>query len=331
MTAVPGGGPHLAPTPLGGVRRTTTMVIAPQGTWAEGQTLTTVGRDLIRSPDDVIRTNHDQLTFDIDAAGLIAPPSTPDGGRAVPEALWGLPAQRGLRKNVAHLRDTAPDRGEQLLGPDGGLYDAMLDDVVGTTLASGYGRLFEAPAEHSGNLALHMSQTCIGFHTMHERREEFDVQRYFEKKQPSVDFVPADTVAWHQDDPMRPRSFRRRRMLQVAPLGDAVAVTGYFRDTFMTPEGTEKVVHEYGLDAIVSGPTLILDSVEASPGSLPLDHCPLASRSALRLEGLPLSEVETAVRRDLAGPAACTHLNDELRNLRLVPALLDLLDDQIRT
>lgn len=308
------------------------MVIAPRGTWADGQTLTAIGRDLIRSPDDVVHTNRDRLTFDIDAAGLIAPSSAPDGGRAVPEALWGLPAQRGLRKNVAHLRDAATDRGEHLLGSEGGLYDAMLDDIVGTTIASGYGRLAEAPAEHSGNFASHMRQTCIGFSTMHERREEFDVRRYLQQKQPSVDFVPADALAWHEDAPMRPRSFRRRRMLQVAPLGDgAVAVTGYFRDTFMTPEGAEKVVHEYGLDAIVSGPTFILDSIEASPGNLPLDHCPLAARSALRLEGLPLSEIETAVRRDLAGPAACTHLNDELRNLRLVPALLDLLDDQIRT
>lgn len=322
MSAVPGGGVRLEPTPLGAVRRTTTMVIAPPGAWADGQTLTAIGRDLVRTPGDEIRTSHDELTFDIDAAGLIVP-----GGRSrgVPEALWGTSAQRGLRKSVAELRSTPRDGSEELLGPAGGLYDAMLDDVVGATLASGYGRLHEGSYGQPDGLASRMRMTCVGFSTMRERGEEFDVQRYFDTKQRSVEFVPDETLAWHEDPPMRARSFRRRRMLQVAPRSDGVvAVTGYFRDTYMTPDGIEKVVHEYGLTATVSGPTFIVDSIEAAPGSLPLDHCPLAATSALRLEGLSLSEVEVAVRRDIAGPSACTHLNDELRNLRLVPALLAL-------
>lgn len=321
MTAVPGGGVQLAPTPPGAVRRTTTIEMAPRGTWAAGQTLTAIGRDLARSHSDVVRTDHDELTFDIDPAGLIAP----RGGRGVPEELWGRPAQHGLRKNVAQLRSAQRDGGDLLLGPQGGLYDSMLDDVVGTTLASGYGRLHEGMPGQADNFAARMSLTCVGFSTMHERGEEFNVQRFFEKKPLSIEFVPEDVLTWHEDRSMLPNSFRRRRMLQVAPTSDGVVgVTGYFRDTFMTPDGAERVVHEYGLHATVSGPTFILESIEAAPGDLPLDHCPLAARSALKLEGLCLSEVNEAVRRDIAGPAACTHLNDELRNLRLVPALLAL-------
>lgn len=322
MIAAPGDGKQLGPTPPGAVRRTTTIVVAPRGEWAAGQTLTAVGRDLTRGHGDAVRTHHDKLTFDIDPAGLIVPRS---GSRGVPEELWGRPAQQGLRKNVAQLRGAQRDGGEELLGPVDGLYDSMLDDVVGTMLASGYGRLHEGPRGQTDGFAARMSRSCIGFSTMHARGEEFDVQRYFETKPPSIEFVPPDVLAWHQDRPMLPRSFRRRRMLQVAPTPDGVVVvTGYFRDTFMTPDGTERVVHEYDLNATVSGPTFILDSIQAEPGDLPLDHCPLAARSALTLKGLSLSEVDGAVRRDLAGPAACTHLNDELRNLRLVPALLAL-------
>lgn len=323
MTAVPGGGSQLDPPPPGSVRRTTTIDIAPRGEWAAGQTLSAIGRDLARPHTDVVRTSHDEFTFGIDAAGVIVPHGR---GRGVSENLWGRHVQRGLRKNVAELRSSQPDDGELLLGHAGGLYASMLDDVVGTTIASGYGRLHEGPHGQANNFTARMSRTCVGFSTMHERGEEFDVQRYFENKPPSIEFVPDDVLTWHKDGPMLPNSFRRRRMLQVAPsANDAVAVTGYFRDTFMTPDGAERVVHEYGLHATVSGPTLILDSIEAAPGDLPLDHCPLAARSALELRGLSLSEVDETVRRDIAGPAACTHLNDELRNLRLVPALLALL------
>ena len=334
MTVVPGGAPQIGPTPRGAVRRTSTLVIEPRGSWAEGQSVTATGRDLVHAPTGDIRTEHDQLTFDLDPAGLLVP----RGERTVPAPLRGQSVRRGLRKRVAELRGARPGGADELLGPAGGLFDAMLDDVVGTALASGYGRLHEESSGHTVDLAAHMSSTCLGFSTMHARGERFDVDRYFDTKQPSVDFVPHDDLAWHEDRPVRPLSFRRRRMLQVAPTTDGVvSVTGYSRDTFAGPDGVEMVVHEYGLDAIVSGSPLVLESVDASPGHLPLDHCPLAAGTAVSLAGLALSEVETAVRRDIAGPAGCTHLNDELRNLRLVPALLALLDPtrpagrQIRT
>lgn len=324
MSAVPGGGVQIGPTPLGAVRRTTTIVIEPRGTWAEGQTVTATGRDLTRAPDDVVRAEHDELALDLDASGAIAP-RDPGG---LPTALHGQSVRRGLRKKLAELYQEPHGDGEAL-GPAGGLYAAMLDDVVGASLASGYGRLQEESVGPTVDLATHMSSTCLGFSTMHARGEMFDVERYFDTKQPSIDFVPADALAWHDDRPVRPRSFRRRRMLQVAPTGDGrIAVTGYFRDTFMAADGVEMVVHEYGLDATVSGPELTLDSIEASPGLLPLDHCPLAAVTATRLEGLPLPQVEVAVRRDIVGPTGCTHLNDELRNLRLVPTLLALLTPQ---
>ena len=325
MSAVPGGGILLGPTPDGATRRTTTIMVAPRGDWLSDQRVTAIGRDLCRTAGDGVRMEHDGFSFDIDAAGLIVPDETPSGsGRRVPEELRGQFAQRGLRKRVAELRADQRSSASVLLGPEGGLFDTLLDDVVGTSLASGYGMLYEGSNATSGSqIGSAMRMTCVGFNTMNARGEVFDVQRYFEKKPPSIEFVEDDPLVWHDDLPMRPNTFRRRRMLQVAPQPTGqVAVTGYFRDTFMRPDGVEMVVHEYGLNATVSGRPLVLDSVEAVPGNLPLDHCPLAARSALTLEGLPLTEVEQAVRRDVAGPAGCTHLNDELRALRLVQTLI---------
>lgn len=320
MTAVPGG-TQLGPVPIGATRRTTTLLVTPRRTWTNGQAVAAIGRDLTREESDEVHTRHERFAFDIDAAGLILPH---DSGPTVPEQLRGLSAQRGLRKAVTRLRADRAAGGEGLVGSAGSLTDALLDDIVGTSVASGYGRLYEGSLRQAGGgISSAMRLTCVGFSTMHQHGVQFDVQRYFEKKPPSIEFVPPDPLAWHDDLPMPPDSFRRRRMLQVEPSGDGVvAVTGYFRDTFMRPDGVEMVVHEYGLTATVSGHPLALDSVEAVPGNLPLDHCPMAAVSALGLVGLPLTEVEAAVRRELTGPAGCTHLNDELRSLRLVRALV---------
>ena len=336
LSAVPGGGPLLARTPVGGTRRTTTLLVTPQGAWHSGQRVAAIGRDLrlddLRDDRGEPQVTEERFAFDIDAEGLISPL---DQGRTVPDQLRGRPAQRGLRKAMAELQITRP----------GSLFDTLLDDVVGTSLASGYGRLYEGTLHAHGNtsgtssessesddersFATAMQLTCVGFNTMHRRGEAFNVRRYFETKPPSVEFVSDDPLTWHHDAPMPPNSFRRRRMLQVEPAtggesGDAypIEVTGYFRDTFMRPDGVEMVVHEYGLRATVSGDPLLLDTLEAVPGNLPLKHCPLAAGSALRLVGLPLSEIEEVVRREIAGPTGCTHLNDELRSLRLIRTLL---------
>jgi hypothetical protein len=328
MSAIPGGGILLQPTPLDAVRRTTTTVVVPDGTWAAGQRVTAVGRDLARSARGALRSEHDWLSFAIDAEGLLVPDEH-EAGHSVPEALRGHSAQRGLRKRVAELRP-----GDAALGREGGLFDTLLDDVVGTSLASGYGALYEGSnASRGSEISTSMRMTCVGFSTLHRQGEEFDVLRYFETKPRSVEFVPDDILAWHQDVPMEPNTFRRRRMLQVARqpesgasrTGGSVSITGYFRDTFMRPDGVEMVVHEYGLDATASGLPLVLDQVEAVPGNLPLQHCPRAARTAVRLGGLRLADVEPAVRHDLTGAAGCTHLNDELRALRLAPTLLAAL------
>lgn len=323
MSALPArvrDGALLAPTPLGAVRRTTTLTVTPDGDWNSGRTVWAIGRDLARTSDAAARTRHDVLLIDVDRAGLI---TASRDGQGAPAQLLGLRAQQGLRKAIAQIRSAQGDGDKSPLGAPGGLCDAMLDDVVGTLIASGYGRLHQGPLGPLPGFASRMSATCVGFSTMHRRGEEFDSDRYFTGKPRSIEFVSGDPLAWHNDPAMAPNTFRRRRMLQVQPgTGDTLAVAGYFRDTFATTDGVERVVHEYGVTATLSTPQFIVEKVEAHPGDLPLPACPLASRSASTLIGVGAADIDAAVRH-LAGPGACTHLNDELRSLRLVPALAD--------
>ncbi|WP_457209022.1 hypothetical protein, partial [Nocardioides sp. P5_C9_2] len=119
MSAVPGGGILLGPTPDGATRRTTTIMVAPRVDWLSGQRVTAIGRDLCRTAGDGVRMEHDGLSFDIDAAGNIVPDETPSGpGRRVPEELRGQFAQRGMRKRVAELRADQRSSASVLLGPE---------------------------------------------------------------------------------------------------------------------------------------------------------------------------------------------------------------------
>jgi hypothetical protein len=58
---------------------------------------------------------------------------------------------------------------------------------------------------------------------------------------------------------------------------------------------------------------------------LPWFECPQAAASAARLTGRPLAGLRPAVRAEFLGPTTCTHLNDTLRALEDVAALINAL------
>ena len=99
-----------------------------------------------------------------------------------------------------------------------------------------------------------------------------------------------------------------------------------FRDTFGEPAGHEGVLHEYivlvGLDD-----SLLVTSIEATARVLPFEECPLAAPNVARLVGQPVGALRSVVPEALAGVAGCTHLNDLLRALADVPALLSATTD----
>ncbi len=130
----------------------------------------------------------------------------------------------------------------------------------------------------------------------------------------------ADPIGWHHIDDLPLRSMRRRRLIDVVA-GDPLTVYATFRDTHSGPDGIERVLHEYSLDATVDADTLRLVECRATPRSLPWTECPAAADSARRLEGEALVALPTMVPRQFRGTSTCTHLNDLLRSLAEVATL----------
>ena len=96
---------------------------------------------------------------------------------------------------------------------------------------------------------------------------------------------------------------------------ELVHVDVFFRDSVMSPEGEETVVHEYTVDATVDPETMTVVACSAVPRVLPWRECPQAIGSAGRIVGVRVVDLRPEVRTELVGPSTCTHLNDVLRGL----------------
>jgi hypothetical protein len=67
---------------------------------------------------------------------------------------------------------------------------------------------------------------------------------------------------------------------------------------------------------------LVVTDLVATPRVLPYPECPGAAPNVTWLLGQPLPELRTKVLEILRGTNCCTHLNDALRALADVAALL---------
>jgi Protein of unknown function (DUF2889) len=123
--------------------------------------------------------------------------------------------------------------------------------------------------------------------------------------------------------PLPPDATRRRRRLDVLAPGPRGlhAIDVHFRDSHVDGHGLETVVHEYAAGGTVARRHLIVD-LWARALVLPWEECPAAVASAERLQGSSFDDLRLRVRRDLVGTASCTHLNDTLRSLADLGALL---------
>jgi len=141
---------------------------------------------------------------------------------------------------------------------------------------------------------------------------------------------PRDPLAWHHLADPAAGTVRRRRRTDVTPSGDGgrAAVDAMFRDTYVEPDGSLSVLHEYAVVATVDRRRGSLTSVVADPRVLPATECPSAAASATLMVGAPVADLRALVRRDLRGTGTCTHLNDLLRSMADVPVLLRWADDQ---
>jgi hypothetical protein len=116
---------------------------------------------------------------------------------------------------------------------------------------------------------------------------------------------------------------RRARRMDVWREGDEYLVDAHFRDSCSDPTLVEVAVHEYRIDATIDAITGTVTHLVAHPLVLPYAECPAAAPNVEWLVGQPLAELRFRVLEILRGPDCCTHLNDALRALADLNALLE--------
>jgi hypothetical protein len=114
---------------------------------------------------------------------------------------------------------------------------------------------------------------------------------------------------------------RRFRRLD---LGPDEGFSAHFRDSHVDGDGVETIVHEYTVAGSLDPSTRTITSIDASVQVLPWQECPRAIGSAARVEGMTLFDMRSRIRTEFVGTSTCTHLNDTLRALADLDALLDL-------
>jgi hypothetical protein len=316
----------------GSVRRTATMdMLRPDGLLGP-LVLNGRARDLATGPDGVGTVlAGSECTARVDFTGgrvLTEISTTPD--RPALQAVVGARVSSGFRSAVL-----AADPG---ITTEDGLLNLLLDDFPVATLVSGHaigaglarsGRDMLSLAEATGQPRADRHQfrrnLCAGFADNATIMTEVDATG----RPPVVTgpqappLVTGDRLGWHETGPLPPHAMRRSRRMDITP-GPLASIYVLFRDSYVGEDGTETIVHEYTVTATVDTRDGILASCSATPRVLPWVECPVAAVSAGRLAGLPVAGLRRHVRDTFLGTSTCTHLNDTLRSLEDIPALLAL-------
>jgi Protein of unknown function (DUF2889) len=255
---------------------------------------------------------------------------------SVTEPLIGVAAVSGFRARLAGIAGLDPSS----------LESAVLDDLPTVRLISGYAQMIELTglAEPAGTgmaeLAAHrgrrspMVGVCAGWAPGATADTRADAGLPLMKGTPAAPAMTSMTPHFHAEAGPRPRSMRRRRILDVTARGGGYEVFEYYRDSHFDVRLREGALHEYEVHARVvpsEGFTAgghpaggyTLERVDVVPHALPFGECPLAAPNAADLAGASLRDVTATVRERLTGTRSCTHLNDTLRFLRYVPALAE--------
>jgi hypothetical protein len=298
--------------------------------------LTGRARDLGTGLDGVaavLATSECTARIDFTGGRVLAEISTTPGRPAL-QALLGRPVSSGFRSAV-----TAAD---PRLSAEDGLLNLLLDDFPVATLVSGHA--IGAGLARQGRTALPVSlepaganaqpradrppfrrDLCAGFADGGTIMNDVDATG----RPPVVTGPPApplatgDHLGWHETGRLPPHAMRRSRRMDVTA-GPLASIDVLYRDSYVDEDGTETIVHEYTVSATVDTADGILVSCAATPRVLPWVECPAAALSASRLVGQPVSGLRRHVRDTFLGTSTCTHLNDTLRSLEDIPALLTL-------
>ena len=194
----------------------------------------------------------------------------------------------------------------------------LLDDVPMAALINGYGWTrelgddFDLPAESSDRLR----DRCAGWVNDGVMLGALDETGIFPiplgPDAPDLDDTD-DPLAWHDMEPMVPKSVRRRRRLDVI---DGDPLTRRRPLPRQPPRRRCRRGHPPRVHAPGHGrsDTLVVLSCEAQARTLPWPECPNALASAARIAGEPVADLRAKVHADFRGTTTCTHLNDVLRS-----------------
>ena len=289
------------------------LAIEPAGGWDEGVVVEAVAQDSVAGPGDgtVSVLAAASVTAAMDAGSRLTAVRG-DVPAAVAGALAGMTPVSGFRKELAHLAAAGLDPHSLLA--------ALLDDLPTVRLISGYARLIETPPlVTEGRTQAPVLNICRGWATGGTAsRLAASGQNVITgtPPAPAFDELLAEAAGIMDEPALRPRSMRRRRILDVVPAGPEVEVFQYFRDSHIDAGGGEGSLHEYVMTARLSADDLVVRAISVEPRALPFPECPLAAPHAQLLVGLSTSDIEASVRSALGGTMGCTHLNDTLRFLR---------------
>ncbi len=300
----------------GSVRRTTS-IDQRRGEHGAPMEVEARGRDLVTRRDGtaVVR-DAGGFVATVDPMGtLLAIESDPPEPRLA--ALVGAHVSRGFR---ARVDEAVPEHREA-----GTVLHQLLDDMPMASLISSYGSSreqtdFRLPPEAGERL----TDLCAGWAAGATMLDVMGRTGVFPIPvgPPAPDLSsPDDPLAWHEQPPMERRSVRRRRRLDLLP-GDPLEVDVHFRDSHLGADEPEDVLHEYLLTATVDPATSTVLTSQATARVLPWPECPGAVASAGRIAGQPLAALRALVASDFTGTSTCTHLNDVLRSLAGVAALI---------
>jgi hypothetical protein len=277
----------------------------------------------------VLATSECTARIDFTGGRVLTEISTTPGRPAL-QALLGRPVSSRFRSAV-----TAAD---PRLSAEDGLLNLLLDDFPVATLVSGHAigaglarqhrtvlSLAEATGQPKADRHQFHRDLCAGFADGGTIMNDVDATG----RPPVVTGPPApplatgDHLGWHETGRLPPHAMRRSRRMDVTP-GPLASIDVLYRDSHVDEDGTETIVHEYTVSATVDTAAGVLVSCSATPRVLPWVECPAAALSASRLAGLPVSGLRRHVRDTFLGTSTCTHLNDTLRSLEDIPALLKL-------